>query len=178
MISQTEEIQLIKNALKGNQNAFNQLYNHHVDQLFRFLHQFSKNRQEVQDWTQRAFIKAFSKLNSFKLESRFKTWLFTIGLNEMRSDRRSGPEFIEFPETFSESEFTQPDAEEAEFDNWIIAKDAIRTLTPDKRMILLLHVAEGYSHQEIGEILSIQEGTSRIILHRAKKELRQKVNHG
>ena len=172
-----EEKKLILQALKGDQDAFKSLYDHHVDQLFRFLNQFSDNRHEVQDWIQRAFIKAFTRLNTFKMQSRFKTWLFTIGLNEMRIDKRSGFEFIELSENDRTVDSSQLRFEGEEFENWHKAKEVIKALAPDKRIILLLHVAEGYSHQEIAKILSITEGTSRIILHRAKKEIKTKVDH-
>ena len=175
MLSGTEEIKLINQAVAGDQNAFKELYNHHVDALFCFLNQFSKDRELIKDWTQRAFIKAFSKLESFKQQSRFKTWLFTIGLNEMRTDLRSEVHF----EEIEENELTDfnDDSENDSPELWMTAKKAIRNLDPEKKMILLLHVAEGYSHREIGEMLSIKEGSSRIILHRAKEELRKHIHH-
>ena len=175
MISKTEEQELVNSAIKGNQNAFRYLYQQYVDQLFRFLLQFSENRQEVQDWTQRAFIKAFTRLNTFKMQSRFKTWLFTIAINEMKMDRRSDFEFTEFSESTypNDSENFISDIEDSE--NWIKTKTALKQLQPLKRIVFLLHVAEGYTHEHISEILSIKEGASRTILHRAKKELQNLI---
>ncbi len=172
MLSGTEEIKLINQAINGDQNAYKVLYDHHIDGLFAFLNQFSKDRDLVRDWTQRAFIKAFNKLNTFQFKARFKSWLFTIGLNEMRTDMRSSVMFVELQEPEIED---LPD-EDIDPELWDHAKQAIRDLDPQKKMILLLHVAEGYSHKEIAGMLSIKEGTSRIILHRTKEELRKKVN--
>lgn len=172
MLSETVEIQLINRAIAGDQSAFKKLYEHHADALFQFLHQFSNDRSMVQDWTQRAFIKAFNKLNSFKMDSRFKTWLFAIGINEMRTDKRATIKFVELPEDFIETEIEENETEPL---RWFKAKKAIRELPPQKKIILLLHVAEGYTHRDIGETLSIKEGTSRIILHRVKEELRNQL---
>ena len=172
MLSGTEEIQLIQRALAGDQQAFEMLYETHLDELFAFLNQFSEDREQVKDWSQRAFIKAFKKLGHFKGNSRFKTWLFTIGLNEMRTDMRTKIRFVEYDSSY-ESESFSDDEEESEL--WIQAKKAIRKLTPLKKMVVLLHVAEDYSHREIGEMLSINESHSRIILHRAKEELKSMV---
>ncbi|MBO6525169.1 MAG: RNA polymerase sigma factor [Balneolaceae bacterium] len=171
MISETEEIQLINRAMKGSQSAFHQLYDLHLDSLFRFLTQFTQDRDQVQEWTQRAFVKAFLKLTTFEFKSRFKTWLFTIGLNEMRTDMRSRFKFVELDEAPEQIE------EESESEQWEMVKEAIKDLSPDKKIILLLHIAEGYSHKEIAEMLSIKEGTSRIILHRTKKELNKHMQH-
>ena len=171
MLSGTEEIKLINQAINGDQNAYRILYDHHIDGLFAFLNQFSKDRDLVRDWTQRAFIKAFNKLSTFKFNARFKSWLFTIGLNEMRSDMRVPIKFVEL----NDNELDHADEEDIDPVLWELAKEAIRDLDPKKKMILLLHVAEGYSHSEIAEMLSIKEGTSRIILHRTKEELRKQV---
>lgn len=171
MLSGTEEIKLIDKALKGDQNSFKKLYDYHVDGLFSFLNQFTNDRELVKDWTQSAFIKAFTKLEGFKKNARFKTWLFTIGMNEMRSALRKKVHF----EDLSTIETIAEVNEETELINWKVAKKAIQQLSPDKKMILILHIAEGYSHKEISEMLSIKEGTSRITLYRAKEELRKKV---
>ncbi|MEQ9265860.1 MAG: RNA polymerase sigma factor [Balneolaceae bacterium] len=171
MLTGTKEIKLIESALNGDQSSFKELYEYHVDGLFAFLSQFSNDRELVKDWTQSAFIKAFTKLESFKKNSRFKTWLFTIGMNEMRTAFRKKIHF----EDLSDLETIPVEEEPQELENWKTAKAAIQQLSPDKKMIVILHIAEGYSHREISEMLSIKEGTSRIILHRAKEELRNKV---
>lgn len=174
MNSIIEDTILIKQALEGNQKAYKILYEQHIDLLFRFLVQFTDDRTQVQEWCQRAFIKAFDKINTFKHQSSFKTWLFTIGLNQMRTDFRSKKIFEELPDTFEEIHI---DDNIYESDLWLKAKEAIRSLSTDKKMIVLLHIAEGYSHKEIAEMLSINEGTSRIILHRAKEELKSKYRY-
>ncbi|MEO1023062.1 MAG: RNA polymerase sigma factor [Bacteroidota bacterium] len=168
MASRSEETALIDNALSGQQPAFKQLYELHVEGLFRFLNQFASNREQTEEWTQRAFIKAFQKLASFKKEARFKTWLFTIGMNEMRTDMRKNIHFENIEET-PEAHGTQ------EFSNeeWMTARSLIRKLPNDKKMVFLLYEVEGYSHREIGELLDIKEATSRVILNRTKAELRQ-----
>lgn len=170
MISAEEESDFISQAKAGNQQAFRKLYESHVDALFAFMSQFSDNREQVREWTQRSFIKAFDKLDSFKAASRFKSWLYTIALNEMRMDMRNNIDFEEFePQKFGDNH--DPDTEVP--NNWTETKDAIKELDPDKKIVFLLHIAEEYSHREIGSMLQISEGTSRVILHRAKKKLRQ-----
>ncbi len=163
------EIHLIDAALNGDQSAYKQLYNLHIDALYCFLSQFSETTSQTEEWVQRAFIKAFEKLGSFKQHSKFKTWLFTIGLNEMRTDMRSNIRFTELHDHHIERE---KDEKMEEAGLWLKAKDAIRSLAPEKRMVCLLHIAEGYSHAEIASMIGITEAASRTILHRTKKELK------
>lgn len=164
-----DEIQLIENALIGEQSAYKVLYETHVDGLYCFLSQFAEDTSQNEDWTQRSFIKAFNKLSQFKSNSSFKTWLFTIGLNEMRTDMRKKIHFESIEDHHLEFDDSQP-IEETKI--WEIAKSAIKKLAPDKRLVCLLHIAEEYSHAEIAKMIGISEGSSRTILHRAKQELK------
>jgi RNA polymerase sigma-70 factor (ECF subfamily) len=167
------EILLIKRAINGEQSAFKKLYEDNIDSLYCFLSQFAESDSQKEEWSQRAFIKAFNKLSQFNHRSSFKTWLFTIGMNEMRSDMRKKIDF----ETIEDSqlEFKQSN-DIGETDIWLRAKSAIKKLRPEKRMVCLLHIAENYSHAEIAEMIGITEGASRTILHRAKQELRTMVS--
>lgn len=159
--------------MTGHQSAFKTLYDQHVDELYSFLSKFTESTSQKEEWTQRAFIKAFNKLDQFNHKSSFKTWLFTIGLNEMRSDMRKKIHF----ENIDDKQLVHVESEPLEETNiWVKAKTAIRELAPEKRVICLLHIAEDYSHAEIAEMIGITEGTSRVILHRAKQELRTMVS--
>ena len=116
---------LIERALDGDQSAYRDLYDHHVDYLFRFLMQFSQDRQIVADWVQQSFIKAFVKLDKFKGKSQFRTWLFSIGINEMRSAKRKQKhhEKIEIGE--NQLNLVEP---ERDLDSWLSVRTAIQKL--------------------------------------------------
>ena len=136
------------------------------------MNQFSSDRSVVQDWTQRSFIKAFDRIDQFSGDSLFKTWVFSIGLNEMRSDSRSKWQFEPY-----DSELHTKDMEsEFSSDDWMSARSAIRDLPVNQRMVFLLYEVEGYSHKEIAEMLDIKESHSRVILTRAKKEVNQLID--
>src|SRR4051812_32189698 len=91
----TEENRLIESIKTGDERAFQTLYDNHVESLYRFMRQHSKDTAQVEDWVQRAFIKAFRSIHTFNGASKFSTWLFTIALNEMRTDFRR-PNFVVF----------------------------------------------------------------------------------
>lgn len=172
MRKKSEEQVLIERALNGHQGSFKILYSDHVDGLFAFLNQFLSDREQVKECTQRAFIKAFRKLHTFQGNARFKTWLFSIAYNEMRVDMRNKIHFETLENMDGE---LSHNSEEQIPEHWYEAKEAIRELQPDKKIVFLLYIAEGYSHKEIGQILNIEESTSRVILHRTKKELNKSM---
>jgi len=165
------ESHIIHRAQSGNQTAFKILYDAYVVSLFRFLKQFSQDTDEVSEWVQRAFIKAFEHLPTFREEARFSSWLFTLGLNEMRMDRRRTTLIVQEHGTLEEVHAKGQDQEEFIWDETM--KTLIGALDESKRMVFLLYEVEGYSHGEIAAMLQVQESTSRTILTRAKKQLKE-----
>ena len=173
MIEQDQESALISRIRAGDSKAYQTFYDAYVEQLFRFLKQFRKNDDEVQDLVQRAFIKAYEGLGSFNHRSTFKTWLFQIALNEMRGDARRNA-IIPFVDIEGIDE--PPDiADDSSFEWNSTLKTIVDQLDETKRAVFILYEVEGYSHAEISQILTIGESTSRTILTRTKHLLRNRL---
>ena len=158
----------IAKAKEGSEKAFRRLYTDHVSPLYRFLKQFSTRDEEVEEWVQRAFMKAFEHLGTFDGRSRFSTWLFTLGINEMKMDRRRAKlvSFIPLDDEADSGE-DAPDAFEWKhtMKAWMVQLD------DTKRAVFILYEVEGYTHAEIGAMLGIAESSSRTLLSRAKRYL-------
>lgn len=167
-----KEYGLIRKVKNGNHKAYKKLFDANFVPLYRYLKQFSKNEDLVQDWTQRAFIKAFYNIGQFNMESRFSTWLFKIAINEMRSDFRSKS----YKNTISleEDRPEEPYEQENDFEWNQDMKWLIGDLDEIKKSVFILYEVEGYKHSEISEILNISEAQCRTALCRAKKLLREK----
>lgn len=163
----------IRMAMAGSQPAYKMLYQRHVDDLFRFMTQFTDDRDQIADWVQQTFARAFQNLNTFEGRSAFRTWLFRIGINEMRQTMRRvhlEPEYIETETLQSYSDAPRSPAD------WISLRDQIRNLPERSKMVFLLYEVEGYSHLEISRMMGIAEGSSRSILTRVKNELRKHLS--
>lgn len=168
---QNDEQNWLRRAQNGDEAAFKKIFEAYVTELFRFLNQFSDHRAQVQDWVQTTFVKAFDNLNQFDGRSRFKTWLWRIGINEMKMTKRSSFQFSEF-ENFDSVE--EP-AKELPTETIITMRNEIDKLPEQKKMVLILYEVEGYSHREIADMLDVGESTSRTILSRTKSELRESL---
>lgn len=140
--------------------------------LFRFMSQFSPGEDQVKDWVQRAFIKAFENLSSFNGISLFATWLFKLALNEMRSDFRRAAILSFVPSLGDEHASDQDEETSFEWDHTM--KHWLKQLDETKRAVFLLYEVEGYSHAEIADFLQIRESASRTLLTRAKQFLRNR----
>jgi RNA polymerase sigma-70 factor (ECF subfamily) len=169
----TDEQVLIDRAVRGDDRAYREIYDRHVTPLYRFLRQYTNDSALVEEWVQRAFIKAFRGLATFQRTSRFSSWLFAIGLNEMRDDRRRAR-----PVSFDSAELEAWDGatpEPADFLWEEAMRSLIQELGESQRTVFLLYEVEGYSHAEIAAMLGLGEGTSRSLLARAKRFLKEQL---
>ena len=161
----------VERSRAGDHRAFRHLYDLHVVSLYRFLAQFSNASEDTEEWVQRAFIKSFERLHQFDNRSSFGTWLFRIGLNEMRSDIRRRKILMLEPESAAE---TVASADESERFAWSeTLRGLLDELDEQKQSVFILYEVEGFSHREIGSMLGIDESHSRTILTRVKEHLRR-----
>lgn len=169
-----EDFKLVEQAIDGSSDAFKELFMKNVTRIHSFCLRISADAQLAEDLTQEVFIKAWEKLKTFKFESKFSTWLHSIAVNQfmmhLRSDKRYSEKVEELNkeiQNLHETKLTQ--------DVRIDLQKAISKLPEQARTVLVLHDIEGYKHNEISEMMSIQAGTSKAHLHRARKILRKEL---
>jgi RNA polymerase sigma-70 factor (ECF subfamily) len=164
----TEESLLVKKSKEGSHVAFRQLYEMHITPLYRFMRQFETDTDQLEEWVQRAFIKAYINISQFEQSAKFSTWLFRLALNEMKMDKRSMA-IIPLETVYDEDYSPSNNDEEFEWND--LMKAWLSELSETKRMVFLLYEVEGYSHAEIARMLGVGESTSRTILTRTKQFL-------
>ena len=170
--SSVNDTQLITRVVAGDAAAERELYETYVDRIYRLTFRLAGDDELARDFTQATFIRAFEKIGSFRGESSLSTWLHSIGLsvtlNGLRKTKR-----IRHRETPIEEGISVGFArEEAEPDLKARLAAAIDALPEGYRTVFLLHDAEGYTHEEIGQVLGVQPGTSKAQLSRARAKLR------
>lgn len=166
------ENSVIRKVQRGNIKAYKKLYDLHFLKLYRFLSQFSNDHDQVEDWVQNSFIKAYENIRHFGFKSKFSTWLFSIAINEMRSYYRTNNRRSEYHTEQDTSELGIEDTPDFFWQhdmNFYLSE-----LDEEKRAIFILFEVEGYSHREIAEITGLPENLCRSKLHRTKKILQQK----
>ena len=130
--------------------------------------------EDADDLTQEVFVRAWDKLDTFREESAFGTWLYRLGTNLMltyRDARSRRPTWIA-----EEAEEPEEAARVATIDWSSVDLDRALAELPDgARKVFVLHDIEGYRHEEIGEMMVIAAGTSKSQLHRARMLLRERL---
>lgn len=169
----TEE-ELIIGCEKGNPKAQELLYRHYYSYAMSICLSYASNREEAKEILNEAFFKIFQKIHLYRKENTFKSWLRKTVVNTAIDYLRSNKKFsfnVELEEAHCEEM-------EPEVINDLTAQEIFELLQqlPEKyRITFNLFELEGYSHEEISEILQIPVGTSRSNLTRAKQQLRELI---
>ena len=170
-----DDAQLVAAVLAGQAGAERELYDRHVDRVFRLAYRMAGDETLARDFTQDTFVRAFGKLADFRGEASLATWLHTIAssviLNGLKKVRRIRSREIggdELPEVAVTRRDAEPDLK-------LKLARAIDALPTGYRAVFVMHDVEGYTHEEIGTALGIQAGTSKAQLFRARARLRSEL---
>ena len=166
--------QLINDCQKNDRKAQEQLYRLYSPKLFAVCLKYSRNYTEAQDNLQDGFLIIFKKIEQYSFIGSFDGWLKRVMINHVLQQYRQ--------ETFlSLVKEDVPDDNEIEIDDEDISLEyllkIIQELPNQYRLVFNLYVLDGYSHQEIAEMLTINIGTSKSNLARSKMILREKIEH-
>jgi RNA polymerase sigma-70 factor (ECF subfamily) len=169
-----EEDRLVRRAKRGDTKAFESLYRLHVDKVYGLCLRMTGNVSEAEDCTQEAFIQAWQKLDKFRGDSAFPTWLHRIAVNAVLGRiRKSKREQDRIQEA---AEVNPPPAPVGNEGHLRDLSAAIERLPEGARHVFVLHAVYGYSHEETGDMLDIAVGTSKAQLHRARRLLTQRLD--
>ncbi len=163
-----------------NQKAQFEIYNRYCKAMYNLAFRIVKDEHFAQDVMQEGFLKAFTKIDSYKQEVAFGAWLKKIIINYSIDFYKKNNQF-QFDD-FEKNIYKIEDSNENLVDNSSFNElkvnqvlETINSLKDNYRMVLTLFYIEGYDHEEISEILEISYANCRTTLSRAKESLRKKL---
>ncbi|MBT8132394.1 MAG: RNA polymerase sigma factor [Gammaproteobacteria bacterium] len=160
--------QLIAAAQRGERQAQEALYREYADAVFSLASRIVGRREVAEEVLQDTFIEVLSKLHSFRGEAPLGAWVRRIAVNKSLMFLRSGWHRYSRPLEFS----PEPSAVGMDLDESGIEK-LLQQLPATARAVVLLHDVEGYTHKEIGQMMSKSTSFSKSQLARAHKRLRE-----
>jgi len=173
----TADQTLIDRWRAGDQRAARELVERHAASLARFAASQGV-RDEVEELVQDTFVRAFAAMESFRADSSFRTWLFTIErrliLDRRRRERRRRDD-VELSDGDAATEFDALDSIVAR-ELAVRIKGAVGRLSPMQRDVFTLRVSEGMSYKDIADILGSTEGAARVHYHNALRAVREFLN--
>ncbi|MFM2269970.1 MAG: hypothetical protein RL757_3411 [Bacteroidota bacterium] len=169
---------LLQLCKAGDETAQRQLYRLYFPYAKSICLRYSSSEMEAEEILDDGFMKIFRKLEQFDTGQSFKAWLRTIMINTSIDFYRRNRKYAET--------LHLENALEVPFDDRILDNisaqeilELVRQLSPAYRTVFMMYVMDGYNHREIGEILGINEGTSKSNFAKARQKLQEmvKTNH-
>jgi len=170
-----DEELLVARVKRGDATAERQLYETHVDRVYRLAFRMTGDDDQAQEFTQETFIRAFERIDQFRGDSAFGTWLSSIGTSVIYNGLRKVKRFRQREFEYDEVGVIAGTERRAEPDLKDRLALAIDDLPIKHRMVFLMHDVEGYTHEEIGTALGMPVGTSKAQLSRARARLRESL---
>jgi RNA polymerase sigma-70 factor (ECF subfamily) len=175
--------ELVQRARNGDGDAFNRLVEKYQMKMFHLAYGMTRNREAADDLAQEVFLKAYSSLPKFRMESQFGTWLYRVAVNTIKDHvRKEGrSKALSFDESIhqmpeQEDAFLKKEQENEEAGMRRMLRRAIEELPEKYRLILTMRDIQGIPYGEIAEILRILPGTVDSRLFRARKQLKKQLN--
>jgi len=165
-VDQSDNI-LVEQFKAGREIAFIILYNRYKKGIYNFVLKLCGNSFTSEDITQETFLKVYQKIDSFKGNSAFSTWLFKIARNlivdELRKEKRKEEHKKEM----------EPDRKENDDEMREIIKKGVLKLEDDLREVIILRGYYNLSYKEISEITGYKEQDVKYYLFKARTKLRE-----
>jgi len=182
--------ELIGRFLKGDEGAFNRLVLSYQNKVYGLCCRMMGNFEEAEEVAQEVFITVYKSLGEFRGDSRFSTWLYRITVNHCKNrlkylGRRKyyQSESLDCPIESGDGEIRMQIADEnldpmeqmEQKEVQALVQRKLEELDDEQKIVLMLRDIEGMSYQEIAEILDLREGTVKSRIHRARLELKGKL---
>ena len=174
----SDDQQVISAVMNGNVNAYSILVQQYQKPIFNLMYRVTGSYEDAKDLAQETFIKAYEKLDHFRMGARFFPWLYTIGYNHARNFvQRSKPFQQSSDEDFEKnSGLDYPSQQEervlAQID-FLRIYQALEQLPMDYREAVILHYHEGLSMEDIATALQLSVSGAKMRVHRGIKKLRE-----
>ena len=167
----------IEQAKSGSQNAFYQLYQKHHKSIYALCWRMLADKDSAEDVCQEVFVVLWQKINNFRGESKFSTWLHSVATNVVLGHLRKHKNWLQRVFSIEEqgSNVAEPSVKLTDDSTLTVLDQHIARLPERARLVFVLFAVEGYRHEEISTMLKMAVGSSKSQYHRAKALLKESL---
>jgi RNA polymerase sigma-70 factor (ECF subfamily) len=184
-MSDSTDIEIVRKVVAGDTEAFAEIVRRYQDRVFRFVYGHVDSYDEAYDAAQDVFVQVMESLASFRGESKFSTWLYSVTSNYCKNYRRkkSRMKSVSISRGSGEDEYDipLPDTRECTEDKVILDEmvtavhQEMGRLPSDYRDILRLRDVEGLPYEEISAVMGITLSNVKVRIHRGREMLRKRM---
>lgn len=177
------DAEFVRRIHAGDRAAFDAVVHKYGQAIYRHLYRIMLNREDAEDLTQEAFIRAFRYVDRLDSGGSLRSWLYTIatrvGLNALRSQHRRGKGRNVSYDAHLEAAGDIEEPSERNVHRQFEMRDEIaavlETLPPRTALLMQLHYTEGFAIREAAEVVGMSPAAAKVALCRARKELRERL---
>jgi len=181
-----EDRELVRRAQKDDKQAFEVLVQRHQSRVFAVAGGILRNREDVEDIAQQVFLKAYFSIKRFDQRAAFSTWLYKITVNEcwdLLRKRKVRPLVVEAELSEEQAQIYQASSEQSDgrpdTSEQLAARqqveDLMSCLDERDRTMLVMKEVQGFSVEEIAEIMEINANTVKVRLFRARQKITERA---
>jgi len=181
------ELEIIEKIKQGKSEYFKEFVDKYKNMVFRICFGFVKNKEDAEDITQEVFFTIYKNIKDFKFESKISTWIYRIAVNRSLNHIRKGKlsrifNKISLKGENENREAEIPAARDSSADFKVITEEkkniiskALNGLPSNQRVAFTLYNIEGFTYEEIAEIMGCSISAVESRIHRAKMNLQKKL---
>jgi len=177
--------ELIEKFQEGDVYAFDEIVRRYKDQLMNFVFRFLNDRSDAEDIVQETFLRVYKNKHAYKRIAKFSTWIYTISGNLAKTELRKRKRRQIFSISnlgFEDKDYEVPDLRrrgpedlaDGTFKDELI-QEAIDSLPPKFKEVIILRDIQGFSYEEISQIVDVPIGTVKSRVNRGRLKLQQKL---
>jgi len=171
-----QESELIARAKQGDQDAFHQLYENYYRRIYALCWRMLADKDSAEDVCQEVFVQLWQKINNFRGESKFSTWLHSVATNIVLGHLRKQKNWFQRIFSIEDQNVEEGSVELIDERESSDLDKKIQQLPERARIVFVLFAIEGYRHEEIAKMLNMAVGSSKSQYHRAKSLLKASLS--
>ncbi len=166
---------LVRRAVEGDVEAFGDLYEHYLPEIYRYVFYRVGERQEAEDLTETVFLNVWQALPRFRVgEVSFRSWLYRVAHNLLVDHYRTTKPTIDLAQEMPlQDPSPSPEQQVMDLERQSQIARWLAQLPPDYQQVLTLRFVNGLSHAQAAEVMGRTEGAVRVLQHRALRALRR-----
>jgi RNA polymerase sigma-70 factor (ECF subfamily) len=161
--------------------TFEDIFNTHKERVFSLCYRYLQQEQEAEDAVQEVFVKVFNKIGSFKAEAELGTWIYRIAVNHCLDVLKSRKRKLQFLRIvsflpFMAENLAQSENKMEEKEAYQLLSEHMQSLPPKQLTAIVLNRLEGFSIEQVAQIMGLSYKAVESLLQRGKHNLQKQIN--
>jgi RNA polymerase sigma-70 factor (ECF subfamily) len=171
-----DETEIVNRCKKGDMKAFSHIYSSYAKRIYDYIYYKTFHRETAEDITSHTFMKALENITGFDPgQGNISSWLYAIARNAVTDHYRKAKKSVNIDDIWDLAGNDDPEVDAINQEAFDTIQDFLKSLTPDKRSIIIMRVWQDMSYKEISRIMGKTEAQCKMTFYRAIEKMKQQI---